>query len=653
MSGLPYGPKRRELNFRSYAAFEAIVEAGLQGFINRWRSLTLRLPTFSADVLSRSTTFSGASTAIPDCRIPFSAMWSPSFVPKPKDWPVQCRVVGTFHEGRGHSKPPEVDTTKFAALIEWIQAGPKPIFVGFGSMVIEHPAKLAAIIVEAAELVNCRVVVQSSWSKMDVGTGLKNRCHNVGPVSHDWLLPQCAAVVHHGGAGTTAAGLRFGLPTFICPFFGDQHMWGEMVRRAGVGPAPCSVWDLTAELMAEKFSMLRDAQVEEKAAVLAEQMSQENGILAGLEHFFEDLPRDDMLCDASILLGEAQIAKYKIWGRLIPGMRVSVNQQHGLKVGVDAGAVILKEFAVRRPMLQDTVSYMKSWFTQFKNIVCLYFPKYRRHQATNYRLGLLFGFAQGFQVAFLGCFRHFLLMLFQPCCLPDRWARGYGMLGCASGCIMSPFYMVYQLLLALLVLVDRLATSFSNSCCGTQYEYICDRRGASGKVRELGTVAMAIEKKVDEGISECREKEVLVALSLAAEMKFIFVCARPYYPADKHWNYKVVLGSKMISQLKKARASRGCKALKLSEMELETFLEVLEKHQDEELSFSKVLFLLRRVIVDRPPVCEAVSLDGIWTEGTYIRRSVWAMENDNVGKNRRAEYDRKIYADKFASYARK
>ena len=96
-------------------------------------------------------------------------------------------------------------------------------------MVIKDTTKLSTMIKDAAKSSNTRIVVQSSWSKLDVLDGLEEEggeqlCHNVGPVSHDWLLPQCCAVIHHGGAGTTAAGLSYGLPTLVCPFFGDQFM---------------------------------------------------------------------------------------------------------------------------------------------------------------------------------------------------------------------------------------------------------------------------------------------------------------------------------------------------------------------------------------------------------------------------------------------
>jgi sterol 3beta-glucosyltransferase len=301
--GLPYN-QVNDLNYQSYSMFEAVVWAGMGAEISDWRRHTLDLP-----VLYFGT---GASTLIPDSRIPFSAMWSPSFCPKPQDWPEQCRVVGTFTKKKamnGRASLVDIDVAPFMDLITWLrESDDKPIFVGFGSMVIKDPEKLASIIMKAAEIADCRVVVQSSWSKMDVSGS--PRCQNVGPCPHDWLLPQCSAVVHHGGAGTTAAGLRYGLPTLICPFFGDQHMWAEMVKRAGVGPEPCVSWKLTDKILAEKFKELKNPETREAAVALSEKMNKEDGIKGGLDHWLNDLPRDNMLCDVSLVLGEARVAKY-------------------------------------------------------------------------------------------------------------------------------------------------------------------------------------------------------------------------------------------------------------------------------------------------------------------------------------------------------
>ena len=80
----------------------------------------------------------------------------------------------------------------------------------------------------------------------------------VGPCPHSWLFSRVMGVVHHGGAGTTSAGLRAGRPTFICPFFGDQHFWGERVFITGLGPKPCPASKLTETILAESFQMLAD-----------------------------------------------------------------------------------------------------------------------------------------------------------------------------------------------------------------------------------------------------------------------------------------------------------------------------------------------------------------------------------------------------------
>jgi UDP:flavonoid glycosyltransferase YjiC (YdhE family) len=254
--------------------------------INHWRRNELRLPHVPSNV--------AYANPIADNSVPFSAMWSPAFVPKPDDWPKHCRVVGTFTQDQ-NMLAQGVDEEKYVDLVKWIKEGDKPVFIGFGSMVIDDTSRLETVIMEAARASNTRIVVQSSWSKLDVSG--EPLCHNVGPVAHDWLLPQCCAVVHHGGAGTTAAGLRYGLPNFICPFFGDQFMWGAMVYRAGVGPLPCPVGDLTTDILTKNLKLLTSNETKQKAEELAYLMSLEDGVLGGLDHFISDLPKDSMMCD--------------------------------------------------------------------------------------------------------------------------------------------------------------------------------------------------------------------------------------------------------------------------------------------------------------------------------------------------------------------
>lgn len=119
---------------------------------------------------------------------------------------------------------------------------------------------------KGAARANVRILVQSGWTSIsasefqaiakcveseiaDESSWTANNALLIGPCSHDWLFPQVSAVVHHGGAGTTAAGLQAGKPTMICPFFGDQHFWGQMVFNAKLGPKPCHflqvIWLIT------------------------------------------------------------------------------------------------------------------------------------------------------------------------------------------------------------------------------------------------------------------------------------------------------------------------------------------------------------------------------------------------------------------------
>lgn len=177
--------------------------------------------------------------------------------------------------------------------------------VGFGSMVIEDPKALARMIMAAADGTGVRVLVQSNWSKIEVGS--HPSCFDVGPCPHDWLLPQVGAVVHHGGAGTTAAGLRYGKPTLVCPFFGDQYFWGEMVYRSGAGPKPCPISKLTAPELSAKFHQLASDVMVGRARALAEAMNAEDGIARGFEHLLQCLPRHKLLCDASLLLDPPEL----------------------------------------------------------------------------------------------------------------------------------------------------------------------------------------------------------------------------------------------------------------------------------------------------------------------------------------------------------
>jgi UDP:flavonoid glycosyltransferase YjiC (YdhE family) len=147
-------------------------------------------------------------------KIPFTYCWSPALVPKPADWPPYTDVCGFFFRDPPLYEPP-------AELRYFIESGPPPVYIGFGSIVLEDPQRITAVILKAVQANNFRAIVSKGCSNL----GGQGESHKdimfIGDCPHEWLFQHVAAVVHHGGAGTTACGLKNGKPTTIVPFFGE------------------------------------------------------------------------------------------------------------------------------------------------------------------------------------------------------------------------------------------------------------------------------------------------------------------------------------------------------------------------------------------------------------------------------------------------
>ncbi|BAZ37731.1 glycosyl transferase family 28 [Calothrix sp. NIES-4101] len=187
--------------------------------------------------------------------------FSPSVIPKPSDW-SSTHVTGYwFLDSAPDWQPP-------SALMEFLENGSPPIYIGFGSMSNKNPEETTALVLEALEQTQQRAILLSGWG----GLGTQNLPNTIFPIDsipHSWLFPRVAAVVHHGGAGTTSAGLRAGIPTIIIPYFGDQGFWGERVAQLGVGVKPIPRKQLTAQKLAEAIQqVLTDADMRQRAANL-------------------------------------------------------------------------------------------------------------------------------------------------------------------------------------------------------------------------------------------------------------------------------------------------------------------------------------------------------------------------------------------------
>ena len=197
--------------------------------------------------------------------------------PRPHDWPETAYVTGYwFLDQEEDWQPPE-------ELTDFLEAGGAPVYVGFGSMAGRNPERMAGIVIEALQKAQVRGIIATGWGGLDAGD-LPDTIFKIDKAPHSWLFPRVSAVVHHGGAGTTAAGLRAGCPTVVCPFIIDQPLWGARVHALGVGSQPIPQKKLTAEnLSAAIREVTTDPSIRDQANALGEKIRGEDGIANAIE----------------------------------------------------------------------------------------------------------------------------------------------------------------------------------------------------------------------------------------------------------------------------------------------------------------------------------------------------------------------------------
>ncbi len=204
-------------------------------------------------------------------RYPILYGFSPSVIPKALDW-QNTHVTGYWFLDAAPNWTPPADLMKF------LQAGSPPVYIGFGSMGNRNPQETAELVLQALAKTQQRAIMLSGWSGMRT-ENLPDSVYLVDSIPHAWLFPRVAAVVHHGGAGTTAAGLRAGVPTIITPFFGDQSFWGQRVAELGVGTEPILRKQLTVERLAQAIQQaVTDQTMRQRAAKLGAKIREEDGI---------------------------------------------------------------------------------------------------------------------------------------------------------------------------------------------------------------------------------------------------------------------------------------------------------------------------------------------------------------------------------------
>ena len=198
--------------------------------------------------------------------------FSTHVLPRPADWPDSSQVTGYWFLDEPLWRPPE-------ALYEFLAAGPKPIYVGFGSMVTSNATRFTEVVLDAVKKSGRRAVLATGWGGLDhEGIGQSERVFFVRHAPHDWLFQRVSAAVHHGGAGTTAAAVRAGIPSVIVPFYGDQPFWARCLHRKGVAPPALNRKVLSPDAMADALKAAQHRTMRQRAFELGCAVRAEDGV---------------------------------------------------------------------------------------------------------------------------------------------------------------------------------------------------------------------------------------------------------------------------------------------------------------------------------------------------------------------------------------
>ncbi len=204
--------------------------------------------------------------------VPIIHGFSEQVIPRSPDWGSHIHTSGYWFMDEQFAWQPPAD------LLDFLKAGSAPVYIGFGSMTNRNPQQVTALALEALKRSGQRGLLLTGWGGISQ-SDLPDTVFKIDSAPHDWLFPRMAAVVHHGGAGTTAAGLRAGVPSILIPHFADQPFWGNAVGRLGVGPKAIPRHKLTIDnLTAALKSAVEDSGIRSRAAALGEKIRAEDGV---------------------------------------------------------------------------------------------------------------------------------------------------------------------------------------------------------------------------------------------------------------------------------------------------------------------------------------------------------------------------------------
>ncbi len=263
LTPLPQTPLTQWLNKPSFLLAQQIMWQSFRSADNKARQQVLQLP---------ASLFWGPFSSLKGSKQAVLYGYSSYVLPQPRDWNAFQHVTGYWFLDPPQNWEPPAD------LLHFLQSGPPPVYIGFGSMTSSKPEEAADLVLEALARTGQRGVLYEGWGGLKKEQ-LPESVFMTGSVPHTWLFPRMAAVVHHGGVGTAAAGFAAGVPSIITPFFADQPFWGQRAYELGVGPKPIARKRMTVDnLTAAIEHAISDEEMRKKAALLGERIRAENGV---------------------------------------------------------------------------------------------------------------------------------------------------------------------------------------------------------------------------------------------------------------------------------------------------------------------------------------------------------------------------------------
>lgn len=251
------------LNLLLHDMTEGLLKQMLRQPINQWRAAAGVPP------LPRG---GWRFDSLPGLTVPMLYAYSVAIVPRPADWLPHWQATGYWFLDAPPTWQPSAD------LVNFLEAGDPPVYIGFGSIANRRPEHVTRIVLDALKQTGQRGILATGWGGL-AQIEMPDTVFCADAIPHDWLFPRVSAVVHHGGAGTTAAGFRAGVPTIVVPHLGDQFYWGSHAERLGVGVRPIPHKRLTVERLADAIRQVTsNSALRQRAASLGAAIRAEDGV---------------------------------------------------------------------------------------------------------------------------------------------------------------------------------------------------------------------------------------------------------------------------------------------------------------------------------------------------------------------------------------